>query len=90
MHRHSTSYIPTQCYTVTRLRTPCLSPAKCLSTQHATHHMKPSHSCHTYAAVLPAGRKSCAITCAKRLGAFLGDERIKDKGLNCTYVIAKK
>ena len=26
-----------------------------------------------------AGRKSCAITCATRLGSFLGDERIKDK-----------
>ena len=36
-----------------------------------------------------AGRKSCAITTAKRLGQFLGDERIKDKGLNCAYVIAQ-
>ncbi|GAX75625.1 hypothetical protein CEUSTIGMA_g3069.t1 [Chlamydomonas eustigma] len=36
------------------------------------------------------GRKSCAITCAKRLGEFLGDERIRDKGLNCKYVIAKR
>ncbi|GBF92637.1 hypothetical protein Rsub_05251 [Raphidocelis subcapitata] len=36
------------------------------------------------------GRKSCAITTAKRLAQFLGDERIKDKGLNCTYVIARK
>ena len=35
------------------------------------------------------GRKSCAITTAKRLGQFLGDERIKDKGLNCAYVIAQ-
>ena len=34
--------------------------------------------------------KSCAITTAKRLAQFLGDERIKDKGLNCTYVIARK
>eukprot|EP00955_Chlamydomonas_euryale_P061305 357988-Chlamydomonas_euryale.AAC.1 len=25
------------------------------------------------------GRKSCAITCAKRLGQFLGDEHTKDK-----------
>ncbi len=37
-----------------------------------------------------AGRKSCAITTAKRLAQFLGDERIKDKGLNCNYVIAKR
>ena len=35
------------------------------------------------------GRKSCPVTCAKRLGEFLGDERIKDKGLNCKYVISK-
>jgi hypothetical protein len=35
------------------------------------------------------GRKSCAITCAKRLGQFLGDERIKDKGLVCQYVISR-
>lgn len=27
----------------------------------------------------PAGRKSCAITCATRLAQFLGDERIRDK-----------
>ena len=37
-----------------------------------------------------AGRKSSAITTAKRLAQFLGDERIKDKGLNCNYVIAKR
>ena len=37
-----------------------------------------------------SGRKSCAITTAKRLSQFLGDERIKDKGLNCNYVIAKR
>eukprot|EP00884_Botryococcus_braunii_P021811 jgi/Botrbrau1/8313/Bobra.0081s0002.1 len=36
------------------------------------------------------GRKSCAITTAKRLGQFLGDERIKDKGLNCNYIIARR
>ena len=39
---------------------------------------------------LYAGRKSSAITTAKRLGEFLGDDRIKDKGLNCNYVIAKR
>lgn len=37
-----------------------------------------------------AGRKSCAITTAKRLAQFLGDDRIKDKGLNCNYVVAKR
>ena len=36
------------------------------------------------------GRKSCAITTARRLAQFLGDERIKDKGLNCNYVVAKR
>ncbi len=36
------------------------------------------------------GRKSCAITTAKRLAQFLGDERIKDKGLNCNYIVAKR
>ncbi|PRW20477.1 DNA polymerase epsilon catalytic subunit A [Chlorella sorokiniana] len=35
------------------------------------------------------GRKSCAITCATRLSQFLGDDRIKDKGLVCNYVIAR-
>uniref|UniRef100_A0A1D2A3C0 DNA polymerase epsilon catalytic subunit n=1 Tax=Auxenochlorella protothecoides TaxID=3075 RepID=A0A1D2A3C0_AUXPR len=35
------------------------------------------------------GRKSCAVTCANRLSQFLGDERIKDKGLVCNYVIAR-
>ncbi|WIA29248.1 hypothetical protein OEZ86_011756 [Tetradesmus obliquus] len=35
-------------------------------------------------------RKSCAITTAKRLSLFLGDERIKDKGLNCAYVISRR
>ncbi|EFN52544.1 hypothetical protein CHLNCDRAFT_26745 [Chlorella variabilis] len=35
------------------------------------------------------GRKSCAVTCAKRLSEFLGDGRIKDKGLVCNYVIAR-
>lgn len=34
------------------------------------------------------GKKSCAITCATRLSQFLGDERVKDKGLVCHYVIA--
>jgi DNA polymerase epsilon subunit 1 len=35
------------------------------------------------------GRKSCSITCARRLGQFLGDERIRDKGLVCQYVISR-
>ena len=33
--------------------------------------------------------KSCALTTAKRLGQFLGDEMIKDKGLNCRYIISR-
>ena len=40
--------------------------------------------------VYRAGRKSCAVTTAQRLGQFLGDERIQDKGLNCKYVIARR
>jgi hypothetical protein len=35
------------------------------------------------------GRKSCSITCATRLGQFLGDSRVKDKGLVCHYVIVR-
>lgn len=35
------------------------------------------------------GRKSCATTTAKRLAAFLGDARVKDKGLKAEYIIAK-
>ena len=46
-------------------------------------------SCIEYELLL-AGRKSCAITTAKRLAQFLGDDRIKDKGLNCNYVVAKR
>jgi DNA polymerase epsilon subunit 1 len=34
------------------------------------------------------GRKSCAITCATRLAQFLGDGRVRDKGLVCHYVVA--
>jgi hypothetical protein len=33
-------------------------------------------------------RKSSSITTARRLAAFLGDERLKDKGLVCNYIIA--
>ena len=33
-------------------------------------------------------RKSCAITCARRLAEFLGDGRVRDKGLVCNYVIS--
>ncbi len=36
------------------------------------------------------GRKSCAITTALRLGQFLGNERIKDKGLACKYIVARQ
>jgi len=34
--------------------------------------------------------KSTAITTATRLGEFLGSEMVKDKGLNCRFVIANK
>ena len=36
------------------------------------------------------GRKSCAVTTARRLASFLGDARIKDKGLNCNYVVSAR
>lgn len=36
------------------------------------------------------GRKSCALTTAKRISEFLGDTHLKDKGLKCTYIIAQK
>ena len=35
-------------------------------------------------------RKSCATTCAKRLGAFIGGDVMKDKGLKAQYIITKK
>ena len=35
-------------------------------------------------------QKSTAITTAKRLAEFLGQQMIKDKGLNCQYIIASK
>ncbi len=35
-------------------------------------------------------QKSTSISTAKRLAEFLGDEMVKDKGLNCKYVISKK
>lgn len=51
-------------------------------------HLGPfSHGPHSPPA---AGRKSTAITCAKRLAQFLGDERIREKGLVCNYVIARR
>ncbi len=36
------------------------------------------------------GQKSCAITCAKRMAAFLGPEVVRDGGLATMYIIAKK
>ncbi|KAF9586291.1 DNA polymerase epsilon catalytic subunit [Lunasporangiospora selenospora] len=33
-------------------------------------------------------QKSTAISTARRLGEFLGDQMVKDKGLNCKFVIA--
>ncbi|KAK4530214.1 hypothetical protein CCYA_CCYA03G1071 [Cyanidiococcus yangmingshanensis] len=35
------------------------------------------------------GQKSCAITCAKRIQEFLGQQMVRDKGLACRYVIAR-
>ncbi len=35
-------------------------------------------------------QKSTSISTAKRLAEFLGDEMVKDKGLNCRYIISKK
>ena len=35
-------------------------------------------------------QKSTAITTARRLAEFLGDQMIKDKGLNCKFIIASK
>ncbi|OWZ18951.1 DNA polymerase epsilon catalytic subunit [Phytophthora megakarya] len=36
------------------------------------------------------GQKSTSITTAKRLGEFLGEEMIKDKGLTCKMIIAAR
>ena len=35
-------------------------------------------------------QKSTSITTARRLAEFLGDQMIKDKGLNCKYIISSK
>ncbi|KAK0930490.1 DNA polymerase epsilon catalytic subunit [Friedmanniomyces endolithicus] len=35
-------------------------------------------------------QKSTAITTAKRLAEFLGEQMVKDKGLNCKYIIAAR
>jgi DNA polymerase epsilon subunit 1 len=35
-------------------------------------------------------QKSTAITTAKRLAEFLGEQMVKDKGLNCKYIISAK
>lgn len=39
---------------------------------------------------ITAGQKSCAITCATRMSAFLGADVAKDSGLATYYVISKK
>eukprot|EP00127_Corallochytrium_limacisporum_P003547 Clim_evm30s150 gene=Clim_evmTU30s150 len=36
------------------------------------------------------GQKSTSITTARRLAEFLGDEMVKDAGLNCKYIVSKK
>lgn len=35
-------------------------------------------------------QKSTSISTAKRLAEFLGDQMVKDKGLNCKFIIAQK
>lgn len=35
-------------------------------------------------------QKSTSISTARRLAEFLGDQMVKDAGLSCRYVIAKK
>ena len=35
-------------------------------------------------------QKSTAITTAKRLADFLGEQMVKDKGLNCKYIISSR
>jgi DNA polymerase epsilon subunit 1 len=35
-------------------------------------------------------QKSTSITTAKRLAEFLGEQMIKDKGLNCKYIVSSK
>ncbi|KAF4585906.1 DNA polymerase epsilon [Ophiocordyceps camponoti-floridani] len=36
------------------------------------------------------GQKSTSITTARRLADFLGDQMVKDKGLNCKFIICSK
>ncbi|EWC45573.1 DNA polymerase epsilon catalytic subunit A [Drechslerella stenobrocha 248] len=36
------------------------------------------------------GQKSTSIKTARRLAEFLGDQMVKDKGLNCKYIISAK
>lgn len=36
------------------------------------------------------GQKSTSITTAKRLGQFLGEDMVKDKGLQCKFIISTK
>ena len=33
--------------------------------------------------------RSTSITCARRLGEFLGAEMVKDKGLNCKFIVSR-
>jgi len=34
--------------------------------------------------------RSTSITCARRIGEFLGAEMVQDKGLNCKFIVANK
>ena len=44
---------------------------------HDRHKFAPEQSSIVHPSFCVSGRKSCAITTARRLGEFLGDERIK-------------
>jgi DNA polymerase epsilon subunit 1 len=35
-------------------------------------------------------QKSTSITCAKRLAELLGEHMVKDKGLNCKFIVSEK
>lgn len=35
-------------------------------------------------------RKSTSVSTARRLAEFLGDQMVKDKGLNCKFIISQK
>ncbi len=56
---------------------PPLTTVPCPAVRVTAMNSKPEPSNTMYASRCVTGRKSCAITTARRLGEFLGDERIK-------------